>query len=74
MSRSIYRKSDPINSQFEKSPRLVVNDQGFFYKVRGGRLNGPFETEKEARSDLRVFKQVLAIEEQLDTENLRIFS
>ncbi|MCW8879166.1 MAG: DUF6316 family protein [Kangiellaceae bacterium] len=74
MSRAVHRKSDPLNVNFEKSHRFVVNDRGVYYKVRGGRLNGPFESEKEAQDDLDVFKQVILIEEELDTENIRIFS
>ena len=74
MDTAIHRKSDPLNANFSKSHRIVINDRGVFYKVWGGKLNGPFKSETEARSDLDVFKQVLLIEEQLDTENLRIFS
>ncbi len=74
MDRAFHRKSDPLNATFSKSQRIIVNDRGVFYKVRGGKLNGPFKSEIEARNDLDVFKKVLAIEEQLDTENLRIFS
>ncbi len=74
MTRAIYRKSDPLNVVYEKSQRLVFNDRGVFYKVRGGRMNGPFESEQAACDDLSVFKQVIKIEEQLDTENLRLFN
>lgn len=74
MNRAFHRKSDPINANYAKSPRIVCNDRGIFYKVRGGRLNGPFKSEIEAKNDLEVFIKVIAIEEQLDTENFQIFS
>lgn len=74
MDRVLHRRSDPLNVNFNKSSRLINNDIGFFYKIRGGRLNGPFKTVQEANADLEVFKNVLAIEEQLDIENLHLFS
>jgi len=74
MDRAFHRKTDPLNANYSKTPRLICNSQGIFYKVRGGRLNGPFKSEVEAKNDLDVFIKVIAIEEQLDTENLHIFS
>lgn len=73
MSQLKLRKTDPINADFIKSQRFIINDRGVFYKTRGGRLNGPFDDEKKARSDLKVFIEVLAIEEQLDSEDLHLF-
>ncbi|TQV85029.1 DUF6316 family protein [Aliikangiella coralliicola] len=74
MNRAIHRKTDSLNKTYAKTQRIIINDRGVFYKVRGGKLNGPFETEADARNDLKVFMQVVEIEEQLDTEDLRIFS
>ena len=57
-----------------KSRRMIMSEQGVFYRTRGGRLSGPFNSEIEARNDLNVFIQVVAIEEELDIENLKWIS
>lgn len=69
---SIQRKSDPLNVTFPKSPRIISNELGFFYKVRGGKLNGPFKSASDAESDLSVFIKVIKIEEELDPTNFQL--
>lgn len=70
----IQRKSDPLNVTYAKSPRIICNELGFFYKVRGGKLNGPFRSASDAESDLSVFIKVTKIEEELDPNNFQLTS
>jgi hypothetical protein len=66
VDRSIHRKSDPLNISFNKSSRIVNNSRGYFYKVRGGKYYGPFDSLSEAESDLTTFINVIKIEDELD--------
>ena len=54
----------------ERSDRLVVNDEGFFYRTRECDLIGPFATELAARADLKFFINVTRIEQNISAENL----
>lgn|GEM_PF-3653344 len=75
MSQQIYRKSDPHDVFYSKSPRIVNSELGFFYRVRGGKLNGPFKSRDDAESDLSTFIKISMIEAELDPENhLRTFN
>ncbi|WP_444997641.1 hypothetical protein [Aliikangiella sp. IMCC44359] len=74
MSRQYYRKTDPINVTYTKTSRIFTSDLGVFYKSRGGKVNGPFDTLEGAQEDLAVFMKILEIEEGIDTENLQLMS
>ena len=74
MNRALHRRSDPLNMVFSKSQRIIANDRGFFYKVRGGKVNGPFKSRQDAESDLSVFIKILKIEAELDPNNFHIVS
>ncbi|TQV75261.1 hypothetical protein FLL45_10015 [Aliikangiella marina] len=74
MSRALYRKSDPLNATFSKSNRIITNGRGFFYKIRGGKMNGPFATRDAAENDLCTFIKVLQIEAELDPRNFQLNS
>ena len=56
-------------TQFNRSSRFVINDEGFFYRTRECELIGPFPTESEALFDLNVFVKVTEIEESLHLDD-----
>lgn len=72
MSRRLYRRTDPLNATYNKTSRMIRTDTGYFYKVRGGTFNGPFETLEEAEADLLTFMAVLKIENEMDMFDFRI--
>ncbi|MET1254088.1 DUF6316 family protein [Aliikangiella maris] len=74
IGRLNYRRSDPLNVTFHQTERMFNNELGFFYKVRGGKANGPFRSLEHAESDLTIFIKILRIEQELDTENLQLLS
>ncbi|MGX5173208.1 DUF6316 family protein [Aliikangiella sp. IMCC44653] len=66
------RRQDLSSQTFMQTQRFVINDFGIFYKVRGGKLHGPFASEVDAKRDLSVFMQVLKIESELERNNFQM--
>ncbi|MCW8878731.1 MAG: DUF6316 family protein [Kangiellaceae bacterium] len=63
------RISDTPGAQlYNRSDRVIINDEGYFYRTREQDLMGPFSTESEALFDLNVFLQVTEIEQELKDE------
>jgi len=48
-------------SFFRRSNRLVVNENGYHYRVRDGKMIGPFESEFDAITNLQNYIQSLEI-------------
>jgi len=42
-------------SFFRRSNRIIINDTGYHYRVRSGKIIGPFVTEMDACLDLHGF-------------------
>ena len=42
-------------SFFRRSKRIIVNENGYHYRIRSGQLVGPFQSEVEANIDLNNF-------------------
>ena len=47
---------------FMRTNRIVIGDQGYFFKSRENQVNGPFSTEAEARFELNLFIEIKQIE------------
>ena len=52
-------------SLYNRSERIVIADDGYFYKTREGEVLGPFHTESKALFDLNIFLNILEIEKEL---------
>lgn len=64
------RDGEPtLGHHFERTNRVVVSDEGYFYRTRECDLIGPFTTEAEALYDLNVFVQVSEIEKNLKLDD-----
>ncbi|TQV74957.1 hypothetical protein FLL45_08420 [Aliikangiella marina] len=64
------RAGEPaMGYQFTRTNRLVVSDDGYFYRTRECDLIGPFFTEAEALYDLNVFVKVSEIEQNLQLDD-----
>lgn len=42
-------------SFFRRSNRVIVNENGYHYRIRSGQMVGPFKTKNEAIVDLNSF-------------------
>ena len=63
------RISDALGAQlYDQTDRVIINDEGYFYRTREQELMGPFSTESEALFDLNVFLRVTEIEKELKEE------
>lgn len=51
-------------SAFNRTNRIVISDQGYFFKSRESRFNGPFPTEARAKFELNLFIEIKRIEEE----------
>ncbi len=49
-----------------RTDRILVGDDGYYYKTREGELHGVFETREQALYDLNVFIRVTEIEQEYD--------
>ena len=58
----------------DRTERIAINDDGYFYKTRECDIVGPFATESEALYDLNVFIDVLKIESELQFEEFLLAS
>lgn len=54
---------------YQRTDRVMINDEGYFYRTREGEIMGPFATESETLFDLNIFKQVTMLEQELNDEN-----
>ncbi len=52
-------------SFFNRSDRILIDDNGFYYKTREGATAGPFLTESKALFDLNIFIKITEIEVEL---------
>lgn len=52
-------------SFFSRTERILVDDNGFHYRIRKGVSIGPFATESDARSDLERFINQVANQTKL---------
>ncbi|MEP1742493.1 MAG: DUF6316 family protein [Kangiellaceae bacterium] len=51
-------------SAFTRTNRIVIGDQGYFFKSRESQVNGPFPTEAKARFELNLFIEIKRIEQE----------
>ena len=51
-------------SAFTRTNRIVISDQGYFFKSRESRFNGPYPTEAKARFELNLFIEIKRIEQE----------
>jgi len=64
------RTGEPaLGHHFERTSRMVISDEGYFYRTRECDLIGPFTTEAEALYDLNVFVKVSEIERNLHLDD-----
>jgi len=67
----VTRNTDLPNSpHFSRTPRVLISDDGYFYKTREGEMRGAFASESIAMDDLKVFIKVMAIEAALEKTDL----
>jgi hypothetical protein len=65
------RKSDRLNTPiYPRTQRIMIADEGYYYKTREGETRGSFDSEANALKDLKVFIRVMAIEAALDNSDL----
>lgn len=62
------RKTDDKSSLHPQTERLIISDDGYFYRTREEGFIGPFSTESEALFDLNVFIEVTQIEESIQQD------
>lgn len=63
-----YRQGEPSYlSRFERGERIVIRDEGFYYRTRECEMIGPFESRSEAALDLNTFIQVTEIQKEIHT-------
>ncbi|TQV77483.1 hypothetical protein FLL45_05950 [Aliikangiella marina] len=64
----VRRAGEPIYLEpFERKERLIIRDGFYFYRTRECQFIGPFETAKDAASDLNMFVEINQIEQQIHT-------
>jgi len=66
-TRSTDLSSSPL---FSRTPRILIADDGYYYKTREGEIRGAFDSESIAMDDLKIFIRVMAIEAALDKTDL----
>lgn len=54
---------------YQRTDRVIINDDGYYYRTREGEQMGPFATISETLFDLNIFKQVTILEQELNEEN-----
>ncbi len=65
------RCTDQFNSPlFSRTPRVMITDDGYYYKTREGETRGAFDSESIAMNDLKIFIRVMAIEAALEKTDL----
>lgn len=52
-------------SFFRRSNRMVVNANGYHYRIRDGKMVGPFDTELHAKANLQNYIQSLEINQAI---------
>lgn len=52
-------------SFFRRSDRILINNQGYHYRVRKGDTVGPFAKESDAHINLNKYLKQVAIEEPI---------
>ena len=56
-------------SLFKRSDRIVIDDNGYYYKTREGGITGPFITEAKTLFDLNIFILTTEVELELGQSN-----
>ncbi len=56
-------------SFFHRTNRLVLDETGYHYRVRKGKIIGPFSCEKDASKDLNGYIENLAIDQSFTTHH-----
>jgi len=51
-------------SAFTRTHRIVINDNGYYFKTREQSILGPFPTEAETLFELNVFIEIKEIEKE----------
>jgi hypothetical protein len=61
-------------SAFTRTRRLIMEDDGFYYKTRENGVVGPFSTEATASYELNQFIMAIEIENDLRSQNFGNFA
>ena len=56
-------------SAFTRSQRIVIDDDGFYFKTRENGLMGPYHTEAGASYDMYRYVLAIEIENELKSSN-----
>ena len=68
MEQCVREGDGQVSQAFIRGDRLIINDEGYFYRTREEGIVGPYNTESEALFNLNVFIEVTQIEKSIQQD------